>query len=395
MAINKFKNILLNALVFILSFVLHKEKRVILVGAWMGKKFADNSRFLFQYLHENKEALHLKKVIWVTRSIQIKSELEKLGYDCVLIGTWDSFYWHCKAGVHILCNVISNSWNYDPDIDVSLSAGSKRVQLWHGNGVKCVPGGKRTSNKIKSFWRKITSQGCWYIDNYYLLCKSDLDFFFFQKKFCVSIDSCIDGSYPRVCPCVEYLDGEKKVIEDFKSYDKIILYLPTFRKNYDNYINPLSCHGVLPYIEEHGILWIEKPHTADANGATVSNMNNKHILTLNSNFDINVILPKIDLLVTDYSSVMLDALFYKKQIVYFAPDFDYFMNNDRGVIIDLDLISINPIIRSGNDILEGIKSALSKTEYGNRELSIRKMFWKYEDWDYQDIWKAIINKIYQ
>ena len=32
-----------------------KDKRIILFGGWFGERFADNTRFLFQYLSDNKK----------------------------------------------------------------------------------------------------------------------------------------------------------------------------------------------------------------------------------------------------------------------------------------------------------------------------------------------------
>ncbi len=53
----------------------------------MGEKFADNSRFLFQYLHQEKQELLLKRVIWVTRNKNLKDELSEMGYEVYLCGS--------------------------------------------------------------------------------------------------------------------------------------------------------------------------------------------------------------------------------------------------------------------------------------------------------------------
>lgn len=138
-----FKNGLINSFVLILNLFIQRDQSVILIGSWMGEKFADNSRFLFQFLHQEKEVLAIKRVIWVTRNKDLKAELTNMGYEVYLCGTLKSFYWHLRSGVHILCNAIYVLQNgrFQPDLDTSLSFGAKRIQLWHGIAIKSVGGG--------------------------------------------------------------------------------------------------------------------------------------------------------------------------------------------------------------------------------------------------------------
>ena len=104
-------------------------------------------------------------------------------------------------------------------------------------------------------------------------------------------------------------------------------------------------------------------------------------------------MPIIDVLVTDYSSAMLDALFFEKQVVYYVPDFEYYIKDDRGFLIDYDSVCINKKIESINDLLPAINKALNTDVYGEEAKRIRRMFWKYDNWSCKDIWEAILKKI--
>jgi len=55
--ISRLKNASVNLAVCVYGLFFKRDNKIILVGAWMGEKFADNSRFLFQYLTSHKEAL--------------------------------------------------------------------------------------------------------------------------------------------------------------------------------------------------------------------------------------------------------------------------------------------------------------------------------------------------
>jgi hypothetical protein len=75
--------------------ILHpRDKAIVLMGAWFGNRFADNSRYLFQYLSENKEKLGLKHVVWVTRSEMLQKELEEMGYEAYMMDSDESLYYH-------------------------------------------------------------------------------------------------------------------------------------------------------------------------------------------------------------------------------------------------------------------------------------------------------------
>lgn len=140
-------------------------------------------------------------------------------------------------------------------------------------------------------------------------------------------------------------------------------------------------------------MWIEKPHTADRDSSSVAKSSCPNVLTLESTFDINILMPYIDLLITDYSSAMLDALYFKKQIVYYVPDYEYYIKDDRGFLVDYDSVCINEKVMAVEDLLDSIMSCINKQNYGSSEMNIRKQFWKHDNWTYDDIWKLIISKV--
>ena len=116
---------------------------------------------------------------------------------------------------------------------------------------------------------------------------------------------------------------------------------------------------------------------------------------MNSDFDINILFPYIDMLVTDYSSAMLDALYFRKKILYYVPDYTYYISKDRGFLMDYDSICITPKVERPSDLQEQLIALMSgTTKYDAKAEKIRKLFWKYDNWTCQEIWKAILKKIH-
>ncbi len=403
-AINRIKTIANNLYVGLESGVIHRDPHIVLFGAWMGAKFADNSRFLYQYLEKNKSKLGLKRVIWVTRSSEVESMLKNMGYECYLCGTKESKYWHLKSGVHIVCNA-TNRQGHEADIDIQYSWGAKKIQLWHGVGMKSVGaianehvsvgrnGGVWQRIKSVRFLNMLMSEGGW--GEAYFLTTSPV-----KLKTCRAIAACSEqsmfiSSYPRNCECVELLETEKKVIEQLHAYRGAIIYLPTFRKDYGSYTHPLDDTQIREFLERNDYVWIEKPHSAATYRYNESTI--KNIICLDSTFDINVLYPYVDAVISDYSSAVFDAVYRKIPVIMYTPDIERFKNGNIGLTFDIEKdcgAVIAETIPMVVEMLTEIKDDLfySKKERTEFYKKYYKEFWNGTAASYSQIWTDMKKK---
>ncbi len=405
---NRLRLILKNLYLYFRYGFKKRDKQLILFGSWFGEKFADNSRFLFQYLAENKEKLGLKRVVWATRNEIVFSELKSLGYEVVMIGTKESDNVHKTAGVHIVCNAGSSTKEAKGDIDGKYSYGAIRINLWHGLPAKGVDYAsldykKREKShpfimkvyysliKIKPI-RAIGFQSGGWNDSYRLSTTSYITNLFMDMT---KLPACkiIETGYPRNCSINKLLTEEKRVINDIKKTGYSILYLPTFRSSGINFMNPLDDPGIVSWLKDENVLWIQKPHSADKNMLSTRMQNASEVINLPDSFDINVLLPYVDVILTDYSSVCFDAIFHSKPIVFYVPDLEHYMNEDRGVVISPDEFMVGPKATNTGDLLSKLKAV---KQNGMNEMSItysdfRKKIWNC-DTTMEDIWDAICKK---
>jgi CDP-glycerol glycerophosphotransferase (TagB/SpsB family) len=142
----------------------------------------------------------------------------------------------------------------------------------------------------------------------------------------------IESGYPRNSKLSKLFLEEQAVVDEIRKATVSILYAPTFRENGD-VPHPLSEACLREFLAEHGYLWIEKPHSAAKNTVNIESLDG-NILYLDKNFDINVILPEISLLVSDYSSTVYDAYAFDKPVIFYAPDYQHYMTNERGFVCD-------------------------------------------------------------
>jgi CDP-glycerol glycerophosphotransferase (TagB/SpsB family) len=322
--------------------LIRRNDRIWLFGAWMGTKFADNPRFLFQYLHENRQRHGVQKVVWTTNSLDVYKTLEHLKYHVCMSNSFASIYYHLRAGVHVICNVPATNASYKGDILGQFSFGAKKVQLWHGTGIKAT-GYASTEyyNKRKSKFSSL------YMIKERLLCSERLSrlispggwtdcYFLSSSELNAKANRITSGNvfaryfiscYPRDCLCEKTTDRERYIIEKILHYRKRIIYLPTFRKNYDDFMHPFIDDELGAYIQKEEICWIEKAHSVSTYRFKHTD-ENKNILLLESEYDINTLYQYIDILISDYSSAILDAVNRRIPVITYLPDKRNFNKSD-------------------------------------------------------------------
>lgn len=396
---------LINSIIYVICLIF-RDKRIVLFGAWMGERFADNSRFLYQYLTKNKGQFRYKRVIWVTRNRELYNTLKLYGYDVVLIGTLSSIIAHVRAGIHIICNMSAYTGIYKPDIDVLWSAGAHKIQLWHGVGIKAVGTSSKAtflndsyhSNWVVRFSRnkyikRIGTLGCW--GNASFLCTSNKNAQINILNSQIPVENAFIASYPRHCECLELLSNEIAVLRNIMQYNKRILYLPTFQSGSSDITNPTSDERIMALIENNNFIWIEKRHQADKR--KLIQRNNENILELDSSFDINVILKEADCIITDYSSVAFDGIFLRKFVIMYAPDLDSYMNDENGLLYDPRDFCPSLLALTMDDLFNDLNTFANK---GNSDIqrincmdAIRNEFFEKESADYYTIWNSILDTI--
>ncbi len=384
-----------NCMTLIKSFSIKRDRNVWLFGAWMGERFADNSRFLFQYLSANKDLYGIKEVIWVSRNSDVVNQVRDMGYEAYLIGSEESTYYHYRAGVHVICNSDSR------DIDTQYSFGAIKIQLWHGNGIKASGKMKRRNKPTlkEAFWdyvvKPITIPGGWY-NAYWVACSEE------SKRVLVNDSGAnpnkiIIANSPRLCKCIKYTEAERCVlnlISDQKSKGKkIVLFLPTFRNNDSSYIAPLDIPGFYDFIHDRNILWIQKNHSADTQD-TVRQILAENVVNLNRDFDVNVLYDSIDIFISDYSSATTDAIYKNLVTIEYCPDYDEYAKYDRGFVSDFSNYHVGNFVKEPSRLTDMIDQCLGKCsdDYPRHQV-VRRFLFDSNIADYSLICQSIISTI--
>lgn len=330
--------VLLRPMLYIISFFIPKSFKYVVVGGWNGKRYADNSRAMYEYLDKNKSELGIKKVFWYTKSTEIYNMLKKQGKDVLIGKNLSSIYWHFRSKVHII------DWMYC-DIIGELSVRTIRIDLWHGMPLKKF--GYMEKGASINKWERFVKEGCW--RKKYLLTTSELSRELLSWARGVEKEKCLIASYPRnerLYVKQNYIKGDNDLFRVF--------YLPTFRNN--DSINPIleaDLKLINNKMKEQNIVIYIKPHFASyAEWNSKANFSN--IKILDAKEDVYEWLHNMDLLITDYSSVYFDYMLTRRPILFYIYDYKYYLNDDRGFALPYDEYTPGKKIYETQELFETI-----------------------------------------
>ena len=368
------------------NLIWERDDKIVLFGSWAGNRFACNSRYLFQYLAEHKEKLGLSHVVWVTRSKKICMNLRDMGYEAYEMDSKESIYYHKHAGYHIVCN------DQFKDMYGIYSLGAKCINLWHGLPLKSfgyAGNDYKKSGKSMNLNKKYIKKP-W--DEMFLLTTTEHATKMLDKCMKLEYKYYIHSGYPRNCEVVRLTEEEEKILDILKCYDSSVLYLPTFRTGDNVFDFALYGEILSETLAKNKILWIQKAHSVDKQNKIKSGLNG-NVLTLTPEFDINVLLPHITLLSTDYSSVMFDAMYHYKPVLYLVPDIEEYKNGDRGLnLVNPFDVMCGPIFMSIDDLKNDLANYCKNPEKAkdDKYLKIRELYWGNKKVSLENIWYDIV-----
>lgn len=329
--------------------------------------FAGNAKALYEYMV--KKYKNNMNYTWIVSSESMVDILNKRGIKAILLGSEEFNKYIPKTNVFFTTHANLAG-------DKLRAKNSIYIELWHGIGPK--PVGFLTENLSKKDIR-------WYnflketID--YMIVPSELWRSLFSSMFNINVQRILPLGLPLLDE-IKYSNGKEnlnKVLSvDVDKYNKIIMYMPTFKKgcgrklessySKNNIINlhDYSDKELIKYLEKNNYLLIVKRHPSDEceyiniENDNIRNIDNKMLSDLGLN--VNNILNAGDILITDYSSVGTEFSFLDKPVIYIATDLEEYVTN-RGIILkDYDFWTEKEYCFSYEDLISKIDSCIGKNK---------------------------------
>ncbi len=367
--------------------------------------FADNCKYFYLYL-SNKQKID--NPVWITRDKTLVKVLNKKGY-CA---------YYCFSIKGILSLLQSEYFIFDSylsGIYLWLSGGSKKVNLWHGVGIKKSDNDIKKGKLAKIFQSKGIKKIILKTLAPHVFLNSHVDYFFCTSPLYKKISASAFGTkkenifitgYPRN-DLFFYKIKNMEIGTDFvlqktinnaqKNGKKIILYTPTFRDTNEDIFKDETVKAlerIEKFCDKKNILFIFKPHPNSYKSFKkdgIKKLNNIYFADPNS--DIYPLLPKTDVLITDYSSISSDYLLLNKPIIFFPYDMKKYKEKDRDFYFDYE--SFSPGIKTYNldSLINAMEETITDDKFEKEREKIRDKYFKYIDGkSSQRILSSIIKK---
>ena len=324
-----FKEILKLLLFFFLRLI-PKDKNLLVFGDRAGKRFADNSRYLFLYMSKNYKEI---KCIWITREKKIFKYLNNKKLNCVYSNSLKGFYYTLRAKYHLFNFV-------EEDINKFTTYFSDSILLWHGVLPKKLSIPKKHHNK--SFINKNLTKYIIYPNKFMAI--NILDHFIDKKYdlFISGLPRNISLNSEKFNPDDYRTDDEIEFVREItKNNNKILGYFPTWREDGIELFRDIKSLKELDQLNEvlkiNGFFILIKKHMNSEKKDAHRFYNTKieeiydymkslsNFKFVNYEFDLNSVLNTCDILISDYSGVIFDYLLLDRPIIIYAPDYnDYY-----------------------------------------------------------------------
>ena len=343
----KFLAYLICYFIYPFSFLFPRDSRKYAFGSFRGA-FNDNAKHLFIYASQHCSDA---RCVWLSPDRKTVALVRRLGFESYYVlsprGAWYALtarYWFVNS--------------YSNDIFFSFSGGAVIINLWHGLTIKRIEFGITTGDLADRYVKKTLKERFYhpqvYIRPDYVLSSSHFQSEIFAKDFRIDISRCLELGYPR-----NYLLGRsfqermdfaskfepeqaREVLNMLRNYSRSYIYMPTWRDSQrEVFVQSLDLNALNGILADRNELMLLKPH-ANTIVDNVESLSN--IRLLDNRLDIYSIIPDIDVLISDYSSIIQDFLLMSgKGLILYLYDYDDYAT---GRDFEIDYEAIMPGVRA-------------------------------------------------
>ncbi|MCX5847575.1 MAG: CDP-glycerol glycerophosphotransferase family protein [Deltaproteobacteria bacterium] len=349
-----------------ISFFTPRNKNIWVFGAWLGRSYTDNSKWLFESVCKNEPQI---RAIWLTRERKVVNEMHRYGFEVYMIKSWKGYWLTCRAGLAIAC------WG-NADVNRIAISRAKKLQLWHGSPMKQIVMDDKyaqidTSSLLgllQKIWQAFFpfTVERWDV----VIACSEVFKRYMASAFGVSPLQVKVTGYPRndvlldpnppIIPFIEEL--KKSLVVKY-----VLIYAPTFRndpKDMDKLFHTFEVEKFESFLTDHEAVLLIKMHYVYLNSPQVINLKERisRICWLDEKSvpEINPLLNFTDILITDYSGVYFDYLLLDRPVVFAPFDLENYLAGDREMYEDYNHVAMaGPKCRDWNDVMKACQEILN------------------------------------
>lgn len=338
----------------LISIIIPRTNKIVVFGERSGNRFAEDARYLFLFLSLN--SLSDKKSsrnIWLTKNHELCNYLRSKNLHSEISHSFKGLYYGFRAKWHV--------FNYSKaDTSEYSSIGANWLNLWTGIQIKklktyvnynkiynyLIFSIRKILNKKKLFLYPDKNNFSWITDHYYKEEYKILNYNFTKNILhngILSKEDKLNYLMDKEINEIDFLNGFK---------GKKIGYFPTWRDDYKDFFIDLKNINLLNELDKlleknHSIIIMKYHATTVENDLDLIKKfkSLKNFRILSYDFDLNTILDKCDLIISDYSGIVSDFLFFNKPLILYIPDLEDYKKKP-GLNIDYERFEIGHQVKN-------------------------------------------------
>lgn len=352
---NKFSyyiHILLLYFIRAISFLIPKNRNLILFSSWFGEKYADSSKYMYEYLLEHSQY----SIKWYSSDKGIYEDLKKKGlpvvYGKTIVGVW--YQMRAKMLVSSIQLFDYNQFFIHRCIFFDLD---------HGFALKQVGFAIPEYNVYMHKYLMAIRRGI----DYWMSAPTNWSMDKVRICYEINSDHIVRCNKPRTDVLFDdsLKKGVNEIVDKIKGGRKAVVWMPTHRGCGETKMsvdNLFDLNGIQKLCEERNFVFIIKKHYYHKHEKEELDQYENIFDLTGEDLDSQVILSQADVLVSDYSSSYIEYLVLDRPIVLYAYDKDLFVESERDLYIKLEDNTAGEIVTSKTDFLKSL-SRISQDWY--------------------------------
>lgn len=373
---------------YFLSFLIRRDNQTVAIGSWNGERYADNSKYLAEYIAKNRPDL---KIVWVGKACIKDEVMQNLpGAEFVEINTFAAnlkllkckylFFSHMHSGDISCCHVYRKAvtcylhhgmpikkWGKDGLNQDDLSGNMIRSAFYHIVGTDIKYDYFVTSSPLhdRTNCSSLSEQGCCEEKNIHSGTPRN-DLFFQATK-----------------ADIRQMKEKYGSLLGFDPGKRVLLYLPTYRRTATGVFSFSSMpedqrSRISELLQKSDSVLIEKSHYTEKN--TFKGISDDRIICVPGRMNPQEMMLFADVLISDYSGAFLDYLILDRPIIHYLYDYQYYRDVDSGLYYEPEEFCAGIAAYRFEDLERGMEQVLfgADDRYKDRRRAVRNRFMSYE-----------------
>ena len=349
-----------------LDYIIPKDHRLVIFGSFGGRYAGGNSKAVFDYIR----SLPNNPLKCYFFQLEPSNEPNFISLRPLTLKT---YFLYLRAKTQVMTHTLGDMGLLRP------SRRKYRIHLWHGHSGPKADGWVSKKYTVQN--RINVEKDAPFITKF--LVTSRINLYLWAYISVLHPYQMMPFGFPRNDCLLAKEKGPAKIpnlLEDLEEYNHVILYAPTYRKWAPTTFFPFQDfqeNELESWLEKNRILLLLRHHINEE--SSVKETSRVRYFSSEICHEINQILPEVDILISDYSSITSDYLLLNRPIIYITADRAEYEKREGVIFGNYDFWTPGPKVDTFEQFKQAVNGFISGNDsYVEKRKSICQLINEYQ-----------------